>query len=64
MGPGPQRDFWTPEEVAERLRRRMDEVLDRVVEASDQPGVDWRTVANAVAVERLAEAARLQGVFP
>ena len=59
-----QRDFWTPEEVAERLRRRMDEVLGRVVEASGRLEVDWRTAANAVAVERLAEAARLQGVFP
>jgi hypothetical protein len=38
--------------------------VDRVFTSADRLGVDWRTAAQAVAIERLANAARLRAVYP
>jgi hypothetical protein len=35
-----------------------------VIEAAGRLDVDWRTAAQAVAIERFAEAARLRAIYP
>jgi glutamate dehydrogenase (NAD(P)+) len=59
-----QREAWTAEEVTTRLRLQMHEALERVIDASEEHGTDWRTAAMAVGVERVAEASRLRAVYP
>jgi glutamate dehydrogenase (NAD(P)+) len=59
-----QKYSWQGEEVVTRLRLQMQEALARVYEARQRHGVDWRTAAQAVAIERVAEASRLRTVYP
>jgi glutamate dehydrogenase (NAD(P)+) len=59
-----QRYAWTPEEMVSKLQQQLGEAFDRVVEARRRLGVDLRTAAQAVAVERVAEATRLRSVYP
>ena len=59
-----QREAWSTDEVATRLRLQMHEALTRVIEASENYDTDWRTAALAVGVERVAEASRLRAVYP
>ena len=56
--------FWDADEIAERLRTMLSRGLERTLEVADRLGVDWRTAAQSVAIERLAEAARLRAVYP
>jgi glutamate dehydrogenase (NAD(P)+) len=59
-----QRIPWHADEVADRLGERMRDALGRVIAAADRLGTDWRTAAQSVAIERVAEAARLRAVYP
>jgi glutamate dehydrogenase (NAD(P)+) len=59
-----QRFQWDDIEVQERLRRQLRTALRRVTEQAQALSVDWRTAALTVAVERVAEAARLRAVYP
>ena len=59
-----QREAWSADEVATRLRLQMHEALARVVDASERWGADWRTAAMAVGVERVAEASAAAGGVP
>jgi glutamate dehydrogenase (NAD(P)+) len=59
-----QKYSWQGEEVVTRLRLTLGESLARVVEARERHGVDWRTAAQAVAIERVAEASRLRTIYP
>jgi glutamate dehydrogenase (NAD(P)+) len=59
-----QRVAWHADQVATELRSRMREGLTRVIEASERLGVGWRTAAQSVAIERVAEASRLRAVYP
>jgi glutamate dehydrogenase (NAD(P)+) len=59
-----QRYAWTTEETVKKLEQQLTEAFDRVVEARRRLGVDLRTAAQAVAVERVAEATRLRSVYP
>ena len=59
-----QKYFWDIEEIALRLERRMDTALRRVIETAERLSVDWRTAAQSVAIERVAEAARLRAIYP
>ncbi|HEX8064991.1 MAG TPA: Glu/Leu/Phe/Val dehydrogenase [Thermoleophilaceae bacterium] len=59
-----QRIPWHAEQVEEKLRERLREALARVVAAGERLEVDWRTAAQSVAIERVAEAARLRAVYP
>jgi glutamate dehydrogenase (NAD(P)+) len=59
-----QKYSWDEHEVGERLARQLREALIRVSEAAGQLGVDWRTAAQAVAIRRVAEAARLRAIYP
>jgi glutamate dehydrogenase (NAD(P)+) len=59
-----QKFFWGPDEVAGRLKLHMHAALDRVLDAAARLQVDYRTAALSVAMERVAEAARLRGIYP
>lgn len=59
-----QKYFWTADEIEMRLRSQMLEAFNRVDEAAARLGTDRRTAAQAVALERLSEAARRRGIYP
>jgi glutamate dehydrogenase (NAD(P)+) len=55
---------WTLEEVNERLRRQILAAADVVWARAATDGIDPRLAAQAIAVERVAEATRLRGLYP
>ncbi|HSK52998.1 MAG TPA: hypothetical protein VLA44_09600 [Clostridia bacterium] len=55
---------WTVDEVNERLRQRILAAADRVWARSNAGGISARLAAHALAVERVAEATRLRGLYP
>jgi glutamate dehydrogenase (NAD(P)+) len=59
-----QKYSWQGDEIVERLRLQLHEALARVIAAREELGVDWRTAAQAVAIERVAEASRLRTIYP
>jgi glutamate dehydrogenase (NAD(P)+) len=59
-----QKFMWDLIEIQERLRRLLRTAFGRVIEAGERHDVDWRTAAMSVAVARVAEAARLRGIYP
>ena len=59
-----QKIAWDADEVATRLRVQLRDAFARVIEFAARGDVDWRTAAQAVAIERVAEAARLRAVYP
>lgn len=61
---GLQHLFWTEEEVNSRLEAIMVRAYHAVLERSRELGVGLRTGATALAVERVAEAIRLRGIYP
>lgn len=59
-----QRYSWQSDEIARRLRSHLEEAMDRIAEAAERYGVRWREAGQAVAIARVAEAARLRSVYP
>jgi glutamate dehydrogenase (NAD(P)+) len=59
-----QRFTWDRVELRDRLRRLLREALGRVLQEAERLGVDMRTAALAVAVDRVAEAAHLRAIYP
>jgi glutamate dehydrogenase (NAD(P)+) len=60
-----QQYSWTLEQVNENLYDRMTEAFEDVLEAHDSIGTDcYRTAAYTVALERVAEAHEMRGLFP
>jgi glutamate dehydrogenase (NAD(P)+) len=59
-----QRYSWQADEVAIRLRSHLEEAMERIAEAADRFGVGWREAGQAVAIARVAEAARLRSIYP
>lgn len=59
-----QRYSWDYIELQERLRRQLRAALGKVWTAAEQLDVSWRTAALSVAITRVAEAARVRGVYP
>jgi glutamate dehydrogenase/leucine dehydrogenase len=59
-----QRYAWQAEEISARLRDHLEAAMDRIAEAADRFGVRWREAGQAVAIARVAEAARLRSVYP
>ena len=55
---------WSLDEVNGRLQRQILEAADAVWERAAADGIDPRLAANAIAVERVAEATRLRGLYP
>jgi glutamate dehydrogenase (NAD(P)+) len=59
-----QKLFWEHDEVTRRLEQQMRAALGRASDAAHRLGVNWRTAALSVAIERLAEASRLRSIYP
>ena len=59
-----QKLAWQSAEVAARLRMQLDDAFARVHQAKEERGTDWRTAAQAVAIERVADASRLRTIYP
>jgi glutamate dehydrogenase (NAD(P)+) len=59
-----QKYMWTVDQVTERLRVQMTDAAMRVADEAERRSLDWRTAAMAVAVERVAGAAKLRGIYP
>jgi glutamate dehydrogenase (NAD(P)+) len=59
-----QRYSWKVDEVTDRLRSHLEGAMERIAEAAEQFGVRWREAGQAVAIARVAEAARLRSVYP
>jgi glutamate dehydrogenase (NAD(P)+) len=52
-----QRFAWDPADVAERLRNQLRNAFGQTISASERLEVDWRTAAQAVALQEIAERA-------
>ena len=59
-----QRYSWDELDIQERLRRQLRAAFGRVTDAAERLGTDWRMAALSVAIERVAEAARMRGIYP
>ncbi len=59
-----QRYSWPAEEIATRLRMHLEAAMERIAEAAERHDVGWRQAAQAVAIARVAEAARLRSIYP
>ncbi|HUY41099.1 MAG TPA: Glu/Leu/Phe/Val dehydrogenase [Candidatus Dormibacteraeota bacterium] len=59
-----QENFWEEDEINARLKQKMTRAFRETQEQAERHGVDMRTGAYAVAVERVAEATRLRGLYP
>jgi glutamate dehydrogenase (NAD(P)+) len=59
-----QREMWSASDIANRLEKTLRSGMDRVLNAADRYGTDWRTAAQALAIERVAEASRLRSIYP
>jgi glutamate dehydrogenase (NAD(P)+) len=59
-----QKYLWDKDEVAARLETKMRSAVDRVIETAESLDTDWRTAAQSVAIERIAEASRLRAIYP
>ena len=55
---------WGAEEIAERLRQYLESAMERIEEAAGRYGVRWREAGQAVAIDRVAEAARHRSIYP
>jgi glutamate dehydrogenase (NAD(P)+) len=55
---------WREEEIAARLRDHLEAAMERIAAAAEARGAGWREAGQVVAIERLAEAARLRSVYP
>ena len=55
---------WTLDEVNDRLRRQILAAAAAVWDRAAEDGITMRLAAQAIAVERVAEATRLRGLYP
>ncbi len=56
--------FWGEEEINERLRRIMVRSFNQVLRVADEKRVDLRTAAQIYAIQRVAEAMLIRGIYP
>jgi glutamate dehydrogenase (NAD(P)+) len=59
-----QANFWEEDEINERLKRIMTRAFRETHDRAQRHGVSMRKGAYCVAVERVAEATRLRGLYP
>jgi glutamate dehydrogenase (NAD(P)+) len=59
-----QENFWEEDEVNTRLKRKMTRAFQETFEQAKRHKVDMRHGAYAVAVDRVAEATQLRGLYP
>jgi glutamate dehydrogenase (NAD(P)+) len=55
---------WTLDEVNDRLRRQILAAADKVWQRAESDEIGLRLAAHAIAVERVAEATRVRGLYP
>jgi len=58
------REKWPRERVVEKLEEKMVEAFRAVYKDSEEQGIDMRRGALSIALSRVAEAARLRGLWP
>jgi glutamate dehydrogenase (NAD(P)+) len=58
------RDHWTEEEVNEKLRIIMNRSFDEVLAIAEREACDNRTAAYLLAVQRVADATSMRGLYP
>jgi glutamate dehydrogenase (NAD(P)+) len=56
--------FWSEEEINERLRRIMVRSFNQVLRVADEKKVEVRTAAQIYAIQRVAEAMQIRGIYP
>lgn len=56
--------FWNKKQVDDELQRVMEGAFDAVNAKADSADCDYRTAAYTLAIDRVAEACRLKGLFP
>jgi glutamate dehydrogenase (NAD(P)+) len=59
-----ERDFWNVAQVNEKLRRIMTKAFASTLEISLKEKVNMRTAAYLLAVQRVADAASVRGIYP
>ena len=59
-----QKYTWEVAQIKDRLRMQLRTATQKVGDAAEALGLDWRTAAMSVAVERVAEAAKLRAIYP
>jgi glutamate dehydrogenase (NAD(P)+) len=59
-----QRLHWETDAIVGRLELQLKKAATRVRESGQRLGVDWRTAAQAVAIESFAAATQLRAVYP
>jgi len=58
------RDFWTIDQVNAKLRTIMDKAFASTLEMSLKEKVNMRTAAYMLAVQRVADATSVRGLYP
>jgi glutamate dehydrogenase (NAD(P)+) len=61
---GLQSFFWSEKEIFERLERIMTTAFEDCWAMAEKKGVDMRTAASILAIDRVAEATLLRGIYP
>jgi glutamate dehydrogenase (NAD(P)+) len=61
---GLQQFFWTEEEVNHNLERIVVRAFGQVAQVSEERKVNMRTAAMIRAIDRVAEALYLRGIYP
>ena len=61
---GLQSFFWNEEEVNDRLQRILLRSFQRVLQAAAEKKVDLRTAAQMMAIQRVADAILVRGIYP
>jgi len=61
---GLQHFFWTEEEINQQLHRVMVRSFKEVLAIAERKGVTIRTAALILAIERVARATRIRGIYP
>jgi glutamate dehydrogenase (NAD(P)+) len=59
-----QENFWEEDEINERLKRKMVRAFKETYDQARRYNVNMRRGAYAVAVNRVAEATKLRGLYP
>lgn len=59
-----RRDYWTEEEVNNRLEKNITKSFHDVYETHDKYNVDMRKAATILAIKRVAEATKIRGIWP
>ena len=61
---GLQASFWSEQEVNQRLEQVMDNAFQEVLEISQREKTDMRTAAYMLAIDRVASAMMIRGIYP